>query len=369
MDGTAVILTAGLFTAAAGRTAHGLVRGTERYRVTAIVDGPATAGRDAGELLDEAARGIPLCLSLFAAIAQTGRPDWLIVGATSPGGALPPELRPDLVRAAKLGIGIVSGLHEFLGDDPEIAAAARRGGGALIDLRRPRPRSELHFFTGEIRNLRVPRLAVLGTDCTLGKRTTTRRLLDACRAQKLRAELVFTDRPGWLQGHPYGFILDATPHDFVSGELEHQILRCAREARPDLILIAGRSGLRNPSGPCGTEILLAGGARGMILQHAAGRRFYKDIGAVAWPIPHPREDIELARLCGARTLAVTLHAGALDDSAARAEAAMLEDELALPVVLPLADGVDALLPLVRKFVAEERGRIHSEVSRREERTG
>jgi uncharacterized NAD-dependent epimerase/dehydratase family protein len=201
----------------------------------------------------------------------------------------------------------------------------------------------------------VPRLAVLGTDCALGKRTTARLLLEACRAHKLRTELIFTGQTGWLQGYPYGFILDATPNDFVSGELEHEVLRCAREARPHLILISGQSGLRNPAGPCGTEILLSGGARGLILQHAAGRRFYRDVAATAWPIPHPRDDIELARLCGASTLAVALHAGVLDDAAMRAEAAVLADELALPVVLPLADGIDALLPLVRKFVAMERG--------------
>ena len=33
--------------------------------------------------------------------------------------------------------------------------------------------------------------------------------------------------------HDYGFILDATPNDFVSGELESAILRCDRELAPN----------------------------------------------------------------------------------------------------------------------------------------
>lgn len=357
MDGTAAILTAGLFTTAAGKTAHGLVRGTERYRIVGLLDGPATAGRDAGELLDGVARDIP-CFATWRALLASGaaRPDWCVVGVASPGGLLPPELRSPLREALALGICVVSGLHELLGDDPELAAAAARAGATILDLRRPRPRADLHFFTGEILGCRVPRLAILGTDCALGKRTTARLLREACRADGLRAELVFTGQTGWLQGYPHGFILDATPNDFVSGELEHWLLRCARETSPDLILVPGQSGLRNPSGPCGAEIILSGGARGVILQHAPGRRFYKDVGGARWPIADPRDDLALVRLCGARVLAATLHAPDLataDAAPARAEASRLEDELGVPVVLPLLDGIGALLPLVRKFIARE----------------
>lgn len=413
MDGTAAILTAGLFGAAAGKTAHGLVRGTERYRLVGLIDGPTTAGRDAGELLDGTPRGIP-CFASWDDLLAAGvpRPDWCVVGVANPGGVLPPELRAPLRRALELGVNVVSGLHEFLGDDPELAAAAAAarapaaageasaGHPVILDLRRPKPRAELHFFTGEIRGLRVPRLAILGTDCALGKRTTARLLLAACRAAGLRTELVFTGQTGWLQGYPYGFILDATPNDFVSGELEHWVLRCARETAPDLILISGQSGLRNPSGPCGAEIILSGGARGVILQHAAGRDHYKDVERVHWPLADPRDDLELVRLLGASVLAVTLHTGALlarpgregglaraalgdsrrprsapftsrpggadsaeearergearSRAAARAEAERLKKELGVPVVLPLEEGVEALVPLVKAFVEAER---------------
>jgi len=385
MDGTtatAAILTAGLFTAAAGKTAHGLVRGTERYRIVGLLDGPATAGRDAGELLDGVARGVP-CFASWADLLAAGvaRPDWCVVGVANPGGTLPAGLRAPILEALGLGVSVVSGLHDFLGDDPTFAAAAARAGASLLDLRRPKPRTELHFFTGEILDCTTPRLAILGTDCALGKRTTARLLLAACRDDGLRTELVFTGQTGWLQGYPYGFILDATPNDFVSGEIEHWILRCARETSPDLILVSGQSGLRNPSGPCGAEIILSGGARGVILQHAAGRRFYKDVGGARWPLADPRDDVAFARLCGARVLAVALHVGGVGATgggagrgdgdgdggksdasgsadalaAARAEAARLEDELGVPVVLPLHDGIGALLPLVRKFVAQEAG--------------
>ncbi len=111
---------------------------------------------------------------------------------------------------------------------------------------------------------------MLGTDCALGKRTTTRMLVEACRRAGLRAEWIYTGQTGWLQGAPFGFILDATANDFVSGELEHAIVSCARERSPDVIFLEGQSALRNPSGPCGSELLLSAGARGVVLQHAPG---------------------------------------------------------------------------------------------------
>ena len=62
-------------------------------------------------------------------------------------------------------------------------------------------------------------------------------LLDGLRRGGLGVELVTTGQTGWLQGHRYGFVLDATPNDFVTGELEGAVLACAREARPDVILL------------------------------------------------------------------------------------------------------------------------------------
>src|SRR5204863_8219150 len=103
-------------------------------------------------------------------------------GVATPGGTFPPALRALLLEAAHAGLSLVNGLHQLLADDAEIAAAAARSGARLIDVRRPRPVRELHFWTGAIAGVRAPRLAVLGTDCAIGKRTTARLLVEACRA-------------------------------------------------------------------------------------------------------------------------------------------------------------------------------------------
>ena len=262
MTGTALLLTGGILDESNAKTAHGLLRGPSRFRILGVVD-RRHAGRDAGEVVDGRVRRIPCFAGLDDALAALPEPpDWLIVGVAFHGGRMPEELRRTILDGVRRGIGAVNGLHQLLADDPEIAAAAAASGAHLHDIRRTPKFAELRFWTGEVLGLAVPRVAVLGTDCALGKRTTATFLLEGLRRRGLRAELVTTGQTGWLQGHRHGFILDATPNDFVTGELERAVVACAREAKPDLILLEGQSALRNPGGPCGAELLLAAGAAG-----------------------------------------------------------------------------------------------------------
>jgi uncharacterized NAD-dependent epimerase/dehydratase family protein len=354
VDGTAVILCNGYFQTANGKTAHGLVRGTDRYGIVGIID-PPTAGRDAGEALDGRPRGIPVFASLSEALARLpAKPDFAVVGVATHGGRLTPELKAALLEAAERGLSLVNGLHELASDDPEIAAAARKSGVTITDVRNPGPSSRLHFWSGQALTLATPRVAVLGTDCALGKRTTTKMLAEACRRGGLAAEWISTGQTGWLQGAPFGIVLDALPNDFVTGELEHAIVSCAKELSPDLILIEGQSALRNPAGPCGSELILSAGARGVVLQHAPGRRFFEGFEKEGFRIPPIEEEIRLIRLLGASPLALTLNGSGMTREALEASRAELESSLGIPVALPLEEGVDALVPVLAVFAAAER---------------
>ena len=352
MDGTAIVVCDGFFATANGKTAHGLVRGTDRYEILGVID-PPTAGRDAGEVLDGKARGIPVYASIAEALRAGPTPDFCVVGVATSGGRLTPGLKGLLLEAIESGMSVVNGLHEFISDDPELSAAASRRGVAIVDVRKTARRTELHFWSGAILEVEAPRLAILGTDCALGKRTTARFLLDACRQAGIRAELIFTGQTGWMQGAPFGFIFDSIPNDFVSGELEHAVVTCWRAARPDLILLEGQSSLRNPSGPCGSEFLISGQARGVILQHAPARVCYEGLEELDLRIPPVSDEIALIRTLGARTLAVTLNGEHMSRRALEGERERLREELGIPVVLPLEEGVESLLPVVREFLASE----------------
>jgi uncharacterized NAD-dependent epimerase/dehydratase family protein len=348
MEGRAVVLAPGAFASDRAKTAHGLVRGSDRFQVVGVIDA-ASAGRDAGEVLDGLRREIPIFASLGEALQRVRpAPDICVVGVAVGGGLLPPEVRALLIEAADAGLTIVNGLHELAADDPQIAAAAARGKARIMDLRRPRPVKELRFWTGDIARVRAPRLALLGTDCAVGKRTTARLLVQACREVGVRAEMVYTGQTGWMQGARFGFILDATPNDFVAGELEGAVMACDAQAQPDLIVIEGQSSLRNPSGPCGAELLVSAGARAVILQHAPGRVCFK--GHQGWPVPGLIEEIELIRLYGADVLALTLNGDNVGAEALASEKRRLAAQLALPVIAPLVDGVTPLLPVVQRYL-------------------
>ena len=348
MSGCAVVLTNGFLETINAKTAHGMIRGPSRYRIAAVVDA-AHAGKDAGEVVDGRSRGIPVVADLELAMRSPGAPpDTCVIGVATEGGRLPASLRADVVAAARAGLHLVNGLHEQLADDVEVAGAAREGGGRITDLRAPRPTRDLHFWTGASRRLTVPRVAVLGMDCAIGKRTTTVRLWEACRRAGLRCQLVTTGQTGWLQGFDHGFRFDATPNDFVSGELEHAVLSAAADGDPQLILIEGQSSLRNPSGPCGAEMLLSAGARAVVLQHAPGRRFHDGFEELGIEIAPLEREVRLIEAYGARVVAVTLHAQGMTTDALAEEKERLESSLGVPVLRPLTDEIDELVGVLRR---------------------
>ena len=172
MDGNAIVYCEGYFGTTTGKTANGLVRFTRRYQVVAVLDS-TRADADAGERLDGRANGIPILSNLPQALQfaqSTGRPaTHFVVGLAPDGGRLPPEARRDVLAAIDAGLHVDCGLHDFLGDDPEIAGRAEPRGVRLRDVRRSPPRSVLHFFSGKIAEVKALRLAVLGTDSAVGR--------------------------------------------------------------------------------------------------------------------------------------------------------------------------------------------------------
>ncbi|MFL2772354.1 MAG: hypothetical protein ACJ0DH_02050 [bacterium] len=59
ISGTAIVLAPGHFNSDRAKTAFGLVRGSERFHVLAVIDS-ITAGQDAGDIVDSKKRDIPV---------------------------------------------------------------------------------------------------------------------------------------------------------------------------------------------------------------------------------------------------------------------------------------------------------------------
>jgi uncharacterized NAD-dependent epimerase/dehydratase family protein len=351
MKPKAIVLTDGVLHETDAKTAHGLIRGTERYEIAAVIDS-VHAGKDAGEVLDGKHRNIPIYATVEDAVNAVKDIQYCIIGVATPGGVLPPHFLPILESCIRQRISLVNGLHEYLNDKPAFTALAKEYAVELIDVRKPKDRKDLHFWTSEIFSVDAPIVAVIGTDCALGKRTTCRLVKQACLDAGLNAQMIYTGQTGWLQGGQYGFIFDSTLNDFISGELEHAIVSCWKETDPDVMLIEGQSGLRNPSGPCGSELLVSGNAKNVILVHAPKRKYFDHIPD--WgPIHSLASEIELIKMYGSNVIAVAINTEHCSNEEAFAFQAQYEAELKLPALLPLQEGVEKIIPVIKSLVKNQ----------------
>jgi uncharacterized NAD-dependent epimerase/dehydratase family protein len=343
-DGNAIVYCQGFFNTTNGKTAHGLVRRTARYRVLSVVDA-RFSGEDAGEVLDGVSRGIPIHPDVPTAVREGGNgeggPTHLVIGLAPDGGRLEPAAKEDVLLAIERGLHVDSGLHDFLSEDPVLAETARRRGVIIRDIRKPPPRENLHFFTGKIEEVDSLTVAVLGTDSAVGKRTTAWLLLEAFERAGRSSVMIGTGQTAWMQGAEYCIILDSLVVDFVTGEIEHAVWRAWKEKKPDVIIIEGQGSLLNPAYPGGMEILSAGRPDLIVLQHAPARKVYD--GFPGYPL-HPL-DLQIRALeivSGVPVAAVTLNHEGLERGAVDGECARIAAGTGLPTADVLMSGADGI---------------------------
>lgn len=337
---TAIIYCEGQFGDIDGKTANGLIRHSEKYTVLSVIDS-TQAGLDTGMILDGTANGIPVCRDMDDALSQTATlPDFLIFGM-APASGLLSEVQRDVVLAAMgKGMSIVNGLHEFLNDDPEFAAARIAHKVDIVDVRRPRPKKFLRMFSGSIHQVTCPRIAVLGTDCAIGKRTTATVLTAA-----LKAVMVGTGQTGLIQGARYGVALDSVPSQFCAGELEATIVEAFDNEQPDVIIIEGQGALSHPAFSTTSFILRGACPQAVVLQHAPGRTFRCDFDTMA--MPNPADEITLIEtFADTRVIGLTLNHEHMDDDQVSQAMARFSQELGIPVTDALNRPVRHLLEMV-----------------------
>lgn len=352
MKSNALVITGGLLDTNSAKTAHGLIRGTDRFTIVGIID-HKSAGKDAGEVLDGKHRNIPIYPSIGDALKSI-HATYCIIGVATKGGVIPDALQTMLREAMEHNLNLVNGLHDYVSDHADLAELARSKGLEIIDVRKPKKFKDLHFWNGKIKEVKCPKIAVLGTDCALGKRTTTRFLTEAMRHAGYKAEMIYTGQTGWMQGAKYGFIFDSTLNDFISGEMEHAIWECYQNEKPDIIFIEGQSSLRNPSGPAGAEWIVSADADGVVLQHNPARKRYKDMEYYPADIPSPKDEIELIKMYGGTTVALTINSSKMTTEEARTYANQFKTELGIPTILPLEDGVSALIPVFEDLIKKSK---------------
>jgi uncharacterized NAD-dependent epimerase/dehydratase family protein len=353
---TALVYCEANFAALDGKTANGLVRHSEKYKIMAVIDSQKS-GQDAGDVLDNRPNGIPICHDLADAICHAEAiPDYFIYGVAPSSGMLSENERTVVLDAMGLGMNVVSGPHEFLSDDAEFAEAGRVNGVQITDVRKPPAKTDLRPFSGRIREVTCPRIAVLGTDCAIGKRTTASILTRLLVERGVNAVMIGTGQTGLMQGAKYGVALDAIPSQFCTGEIEAVIVEAFECEQPDVIIVEGQGALSHPAFSTSAFILRGSQPDGVILQHAPGRLHRCDFEDM--PMPTPQSEINLIQaFSDTQVIGLTINHENMKDIEVDAAILAYESGLGIPVTDALSRSPESLIEIVATAYPELREKL------------
>ncbi len=337
-DRRLVILAEGNFGFHHGKTAMGVIRyGTDR--VVAVIDS-AQAGRNVREWLGDSGRfDIPIVASLSDAIGFVPRANAMLVGIAPTGGKLPDEWRQAILAAIRAGLDVLSGLHTFLGDDPEFAEAARASGVRIVDYRRPPEREETAVGRRHGPGKRV--LLTVGTDCAIGKMSVALELRRAAVAAGCSAAFVPTGQTG-IMIDGWGVAVDRVIADFLQGTVEWLIEE--GEGRGDWVIVEGQGALDHPAYSSVTLGLIHGATpHAMVMVHKPGMadHDFEHVPDARFPIAalpgfiRLHEDLA-AVVAPSRVVAIALNTSLIHDEA---EARRIIEATAAETGLPCDDPV------------------------------
>jgi uncharacterized NAD-dependent epimerase/dehydratase family protein len=345
-----VILTEGHFGPHHAKTAMGVIR-YGQDRISAVLDS-SIAGRNIREWVP--GRDIPAVATLTDALALPEPPNTLLIGIAPTGGRLPDAWRRTILDAIGAGMDIRSGLHTFLGDDPELATAAAANRVEIVDFRRPPERQETAVGRPHAPGKRV--ILTVGTDCAIGKMSVALELRRSAVAQGDSVAFVPTGQTGMMIDG-WGVAVDRVISDFAQGTVEWLVGE--GESRGDYVIVEGQGSLDHPAYSSVTLGLIHGSTpHAMVMVHKPGlaAHDFDHRPDVSFPIAKVPEFIKLHEqvaglVAPSRVVAMALNTSLFpsDDDARR----LIEDiagETGLPTDDPVRFGADRLWPAVRDAV-------------------
>ena len=337
-----IILTEGRTDPYGAKTATNYVR-YKTDEVVALLDS-TKAGKTAGELL-----GVGGAIPVVARLADAPTADTLVIGIAPDGGRLPPAWKAVVLEAVGKGMSLISGLHEFLGDDPEIAAAARRSGARVFDVRKNDERTVARRQGIDEKCLRIH---TVGHDCNVGKMVVSLELARALSRRGVDAKFVATGQTGiMLEGD--GCPIDCVVSDFVNGAAEQLVLK--NQHHP-VIVVEGQGSLVHPMYSGVTLGLLHGCMpHGLIMCYEVGRTqvaLMKDVALPGLPelIRIYETMANLMHPC--RVIGIGMNSRKVSAAEAARERARVREQVGLPVCDVLRDGPDELVEATLAFKKE-----------------
>lgn len=349
MKNKALLYCEGEFGESDGKTANGLIRYSREYKIQCVVDS-TKAGMDSGKVLDGVENGILIYHDVADALNNLEEvPDYFIYGMAPKEPVLKGDERKILLDAIRRGMSIVIGLHEFISEDCEFVELAKKYGVKLYDMRKPLANRYLNVFSGAIFKVETPRIAIFGTDCAVGKRTTAMKLIEALNEKGIKTTFIGTGQTALIQGEKYGIALDAIPSEFMTGEIENAIIQANIHQKPDLIIIEGQGSLSHPAFISSCAIIRGAMPDAFIIQHPPKRKYRADFESLL--MPTPAEEISfIEKFSEGEVIAITINHENMNSKEIKETIEVYEQKYQLPVVDVLVENCDKLIEaIVKKF--------------------
>ena len=332
MNRKMVILTEGHSNPRTAKTACSVIR----YRpdeVVAVLDS-AQAGKTTQEVLQVGGE-----LPFIRDLGEADHADTLLVGIAPPGGKIPASWRAIVVNALTQGMDVISGLHEFLGDDTEFAKVATQSGAKIWDVRK---NDEKEIAQCKALDESCFRVLTVGNDCGVGKMVTAIEINAELKRQGVDAKFVATGQTGiMVEGD--GCPIDCVVADFVSGAAERLVLD---RQHHDLLMIEGQGSLAHLAYSTVTLGLLHGTApHAMILGYEVGRHEMTSLNHRQIPALDKilRAFEMMANLRHpSQVIGVSMNSRLLTQDEATREKAYIEEQFGLPVCDVFRDGPEIL---------------------------
>ena len=334
------LLTDGCSTTFLAKTATSLLR-YRREDVAAVFD-REHAGDDAGELFG-VGQGVPVVDTLPPDV------DSIFIGIAPPGGHLPEAWHPIICAALRRGIDIVSGLHDFLSDNDEFTALARKHDARLIDVRR---NTENDTSSGEPFREGCLRIHTVGHDCSVGKMVAALEVQCELVRRGVDAEFLATGQTGIMISGD-GVPVDCVIADFVNGAAERLV---RRKESHNVLMIEGQGCISHPSFSAVTLGLLHGCApHGLIFCLEIGREHVKGLEDVG--LLPTRQLIEAYEVAAAlrepcKVIGIAVNGRNVSADVAAREQTRLAVEFGVPVCDVYRDGPASLADAVIELQKE-----------------
>lgn len=323
------------------KTAEGVIRYAPNP-IVAVIDSTQT-GKRVCDIIPDIKCDAPLVSSVDAALQF--KPDALLLGTAWAGGGMPEQWKPDIIEALQGGMDVINGLHDFLCDDPEIAATAAQCGRKLLDVRKP-PDDLPVASKRVLESCNAHVVLTVGSDCSVGKMTASLEIQKAAAKRKINAGFVATGQTG-IMICGSGIAVDRVIGDFMAGAVEQMVIESGQNH--DIVLVEGQGSLVHP-GFSGVTLALLHGAcpNALILCHNATRTCTTGTTHPLPPLPSfvPLYEHMASWMRPANVVAIAVNTVGLTDDEAKAYLDDMSNQTGRPCCDPVRHGADILLDAI-----------------------